>query len=433
MTVNAAKLCTDAWCSMVPRGGLVQSTFVAASGQAAGYAVSFLAMPLLTRLYSPADFGIFAVYLSVVSVLGACATLRYDAAIPLPRFERTAINVFALSVCVALITALLVGAALWLFVPVTTLRSPLFVAVLTVHTLCLGCFESFNNWIVREKTFHWLSLMRFLQNVAWVGCSLGLAWVSARAESLAISSATGCLAAVLAVSLCCPLVGRLSKEVSIRKIKYVAVRYRRFPLIEAPSRLIYTLAVSLPTILFAAFYSTEVAGWYGLGARALSMPLLLLGVAASRVYAAEAAACARNRSSALPQLFGRTAKRLLALSVPAVLVAAAACPLVFPVVFGEAWAEAGIYCMLLAPWTIANLLSIVLFGTVNIIERQQLTFLGSGLFAMILVAGLLIPYMLGLSPRVAVAALAISGSLGSSLMVWIAWSALNRDDRAESV
>ena len=35
------------------------------------------AIPVLTRLYSPEDFGIFTIYLSIVNILGAIATLRF--------------------------------------------------------------------------------------------------------------------------------------------------------------------------------------------------------------------------------------------------------------------------------------------------------------------------------------------------------------------
>ncbi|MGX9182515.1 lipopolysaccharide biosynthesis protein, partial [Mesorhizobium sp. BHbdii] len=39
------------------------------------------AIPLLARLYSPADFGIFTIYLSIVNILGAIAALRFESSI----------------------------------------------------------------------------------------------------------------------------------------------------------------------------------------------------------------------------------------------------------------------------------------------------------------------------------------------------------------
>lgn len=424
MMVNVAKLCTGAWSAVAPRGLLLRSTFVAASGQAFGYVVSFLAMPLLTRLYSPADFGAFNVYLSMVSVLGACATLRYDAAIPLAKSERNAMNIFALSVFTALAASLVSSVVLLMLASFTALRTPLIIVVLAIHVFCFGCFASLSSWIVRRKAFHWLSLARFLQNVSCVAGQLVLAWFARSAESLAVGAAIGCLMGVVTASWCCRVLRRFASKVTVRRLKYVAVRYHRFPLMEAPSVLIYAAAMGLPSILFTAYYGSEVAGWFGLGGRVLSMPLMLLGLAASRVYTAQAAECMRTGSTALPALFRRTVRRLLLLAGPAVLAAGLVCPFFFPVVFGKQWAEAGIYCMLITPWTIAHLLATVLFGTVNIIERQQLTFLGSGLFAMILASGLVAPNFLGLSPRMAVAVLAMSGTLGSSLMVWIAWRAV---------
>ena len=67
------------------------------SGTALGQAVVVLFSPILTRLYSPGDFGVFAVYASLLGVITVIGSMRYELAIPLPSDDQTAANVLVLA------------------------------------------------------------------------------------------------------------------------------------------------------------------------------------------------------------------------------------------------------------------------------------------------------------------------------------------------
>ena len=71
----------------MPGGAFGRGVAVLGGGAAAAQAIAVAASPILTRLYSPADFGVLAVYTSLVSLLGAVAALSYHQAIPLPEIE----------------------------------------------------------------------------------------------------------------------------------------------------------------------------------------------------------------------------------------------------------------------------------------------------------------------------------------------------------
>ena len=57
--------------------------------------------PILTRLYSPNDFGVLAVYSSLLAMSLNFASFRYEFAIPIAEDNRTAIVLVAL--CLALV------------------------------------------------------------------------------------------------------------------------------------------------------------------------------------------------------------------------------------------------------------------------------------------------------------------------------------------
>ena len=101
------------------RQGLEQRPFlrnvsIMLTGTASGQLVSILLSPILTRLYSPQQFGVLSVYIAVVSILAVIASLRYELTIPLASSDDDAINLVAVCACALAITtvAVTVGAFL---------------------------------------------------------------------------------------------------------------------------------------------------------------------------------------------------------------------------------------------------------------------------------------------------------------------------------
>ena len=69
---------------ILPKSRFARNVAVVSAGSAMGQGLLIVSAPLLTRLYTPADFGVLAVYVSIVSILVVVASLRYEMAINLP-------------------------------------------------------------------------------------------------------------------------------------------------------------------------------------------------------------------------------------------------------------------------------------------------------------------------------------------------------------
>ena len=61
-----------------PIGKIVRAAGGVSAMAIAGQLILVATIPVLTRLYSPADFGVFTIYLSIVNMLGAVAALRFE-------------------------------------------------------------------------------------------------------------------------------------------------------------------------------------------------------------------------------------------------------------------------------------------------------------------------------------------------------------------
>src|SRR5690606_7842279 len=88
---------------------MVRGASVLAAGTAAGQALILLAMPLVTRLYSPEDFGVLAVYASILALLVVVITLKFETAIVLAESDETAAQLLLLSLAVAAVVSALAG------------------------------------------------------------------------------------------------------------------------------------------------------------------------------------------------------------------------------------------------------------------------------------------------------------------------------------
>ena len=64
-------------------------------GTTLSQAVPIAIMPILTRIYTPEDFGLYAIYGAIITILGTIASGRYELAILLPDKDEDAINIFA--------------------------------------------------------------------------------------------------------------------------------------------------------------------------------------------------------------------------------------------------------------------------------------------------------------------------------------------------
>src|SRR5690606_18487778 len=94
--------------------GFVRSVGVLAGGTAFAQGLMVLALPLITRLYTPEDFSVLAVYVPILAMVSVIACLRLEVAIPLPEKDIDAANLLTLALLLSVIVSLTFGAALWL-------------------------------------------------------------------------------------------------------------------------------------------------------------------------------------------------------------------------------------------------------------------------------------------------------------------------------
>lgn len=335
-----------------------------------------LASPVLTRLFTPADFGLLAIFTSITKVLSTVSCLRYEFAIMLPEEERDAVNLLAL--CIAIVTGISV-----LCLPVFLIFEPAIVSVLNAPDLAghlwlvspfvfiSGLFVALNYWNSRSRQYGRLSVARIVSAVATTGGQLGAGMGGFPTGGALIAANTlgqGVATGILAAQIYRDDRRRLTRLVSLHRMKALIVRYKKFPLYESWSGLLNVASWQLPSLLLPVFFSPVQAGFYSLAFRLIMMPMDLVGSAIQQVFFQRASSA--KREGQLADLTESVFTILLKIVLFPMLTISVIGSELFALVFGPAWAEAGLYTQLLSVWAVLWFISSPL-STIYMIQENQ--------------------------------------------------------------
>lgn len=395
----------------LPGGAFTHSVVTLASGTALAQLLLVLAVPILTRLYTPADYGALAVFSSTLAVLVVFASLRYEAAIPLPQDEAAAGSLLVLTLGILTGMAALVSLLVWLLgdafvsaVNVPAIRPYLW--LIPVGFLGAGIYQALSYWAIRRRDFRRVARTKLSQGAGQVLAQVGLGVAGAGALGLIVGDVIGRVAGAGGLALAA-IRGRPAGRVTPASIRAIAARYRRFPLLITWSGLLNIGSLQLPSIVFSAAFGAAAAGLYALSYKLLVLPTMLVAQSVGQVFLSRAATLATEPEQ-LRRLTERTALGLFAAGLPAFGVVALAGPRLFAVALGPQWEESGRYAQILAPWFALWLVSNPLSGLLNVREWQGSALAFSGFEFVLRLGALLIGAAKG-SPMLAVTLLSAGG------------------------
>lgn len=342
--------------------------------------IGLLSIPILARIYSPEDFGVLALYTAFVAVLLPIMTLRYVQAIPLPKNDVMAFNLF--SVCFKLIVffsvILTVVLAIWAepildWFDMEALLPWWWLLVLGVTGAAL--YELFSLWATRKKDYKVIAKTQFTQSIIGNLAKIGLGLLAIKPLGLIIGQFLTQSAGVTTfIKSERQVFKSYLPRIQLGKERFIAKYYQDFVWYRLPSQFLMVFSVQAPVILMAALYSKESTGQLSLAIMALSLPVGLIGNAMAKAYYAEVAALGKNRISQIKGITISVQKKLFAIGAPVlVLIFFMAEPL-FSLVFGDEWGIAGKYSVILSPFILLQFTSNPIVQAINIVG-SQLTFL----------------------------------------------------------
>lgn len=349
-----------------------------AAGSIAGQGLLVVASPLLSRIYSPSDVGVAAVFAASIGIGLNFGALRYEVALQLPVDEAEAANLLGISLISVVATTSVVAVLIWIGggwaargVGADALDH--YVWLVPLGLLGGGAYRALSAWAVRLRDYGRIARTGVVQKVLQVVTQVVVGLAVGGPIGLIIGTIFGNSTGVGGFARSAWKENRAALvQITVKRMRAAARRYRRFALVSAPVGTFGGVALLAAPVLLAAMYGPVVAGWFGLTQRVISLPGALIGTAVSTAYFGNAANLARADPGQVRALFWRTARHLTALAIVPVTALAVFAPWLFSAVFGPEWREAGIYARVLAPMVFAEFVTASVAQTLFLFERIDL-------------------------------------------------------------
>lgn len=374
----------------LPAGSFARNVGVLTGGTAFAQGLALLALPLLTRLYSPEDFSLLAVYVAIIGIVTVISCLRYNIAIPLPEDDADGMALLAVALVASIVVSVLLALPV-LLAPAQTaalLGQPglaPYLWMVPFGVFLASTYNALQYWASRKKRFGLVTRTRMTRAVGGIGTQV---LVGANAPSpfglLFGHMLYGGLGVIgLARDLWRQDRPALTQLRSARILEQAAA-YRRFPVWSVPEALFNTAGVQVPVILIAAAAAGPEAGFLMLAMRVMGLPMGLVGSSVAQVFIAEAPA--RLRDGTLAAFTRSTMWTLFRTGAPPLVAVGALSPLLFPPVFGEEWARAGWLVAWMTPWFVLQFVASPVSMALHVTGRVALA-MGLQAFGLVLRVG----------------------------------------------
>ena len=337
-----------------------KSTFVSniltvSRGKLFALALPIITTPIISRLFSPSDFGAFSFFLSIVTIISTASSLRFPVASVLPKEEIVADRLTLLSILagsgVSLLVLIVLGVCYSFSPDWITEKLGYWVWAIPVWVFLYSIDDALSMWLVRHGKFRPMALSDSVEPIATTGSRIGIGYLTGSSLSgLIIGFAFGRLLRLGVICKASWTWIKKSKTLAAPKQLWeTVIEYKNYPLFNTPTSLVFAFSNNLPFILLGIIYAPEVLGYYAMANRLLRMPIQTVSETIRKVFLRKAAGI-RNESGDLAPYI---------VKLGGGLALAGALPFLFLYIYAEDllthflgmnWGAAGNVASILAPW-----------------------------------------------------------------------------------
>lgn len=362
-----------------------------ASGTMVAQVITFATLPIIARLYSQEAFGLLAIFSAVVAFISSFATLKYDAALVLPKDDKHAYALLKLSnIVTILITTVCV---FFMFLPIPYFESYKSLQILIGIGVLLSV--NYNNsalWNIRYKNFNYTAISAIIQAAAVFLFQL-LLYKYFELKGLILGNLIG-----IAVSGIYLIYTRKSdwiiyKRVTKKDMLDQGKRYIDFPKYFTASNAILSFSASLPIFLFIKYISLAQIGMYGIALRIINHPVSLIANSVRSVILSDFA-LRKNGNKPILKSYIKILIGLFFVSLVGVAALIVFGNFIITIILGEEWIEAALYAKMLAPLLVGMMIAAPATAAVRVFEMQRYNFIYSVISLIVKLITLLILFSL---------------------------------------
>ena len=340
--------------------------------------------PVLTRLYTPENFGVFSLFSAICLSITTLATFRYELAIVLPKSSRHAKFLLYICTFILCITTIITTILCHVYATElsTLLNSPTLAPTLSylpISIFLLGLIQVLSYWHLRHKHFKLLAKNKFQQSL-WltsIQISAGFFTFTSNEIGLILGFLISQIFTALFLFTKTDFFNKSSLPSKVQSFLLIK-KYSNLPILNGTNAIVDAIRINGINILIAMLFSNSLLGQFALAWRMLQAPVSLINGALSQV---SFQTLAQLEKSQIYEFSLRSIKiSFIAGIIPFTLIYIFS-PTLFPLIFGQNWNIAGEIAQALCPWLFLNLITSPLSSIFIVIKKQKQALFFSTIYA----------------------------------------------------
>ncbi|MGS2762730.1 lipopolysaccharide biosynthesis protein [Sinomicrobium sp. M5D2P9] len=370
------------------------------SGTTFAQIIPFVIAPVLSRIYTPQDFGLLAIYMAIVQTLVTVSTARYEMAIMLPDKDKEIVYTTLLSMIISVIFSTMVLICVIFFSEsIATLlgdekiRFWLFLVPLSV--LLISIYNCLNYYSLKKKEFKTVAISKIYKSTGEVTLQTGLSVLKNFNGGLILGYIISHIAGNVRMLRLFFKEKHCIKEFKYADFMFFLKRFKIFPKHSLPSILFNTVSLQIPVLFISKNFSVVETGFYSFSYKYITAPMNLIGTAVGQVFFQQLAEKKDNFKEAEKTFI----KTLIKLFIVGLIVFV---PMFFFIVplfkffFGENWTIAGKYGKIILPLIFTRFVVSPLTLSNVVYEKEKVTLVNNSILFGLTVLSILVTVFLNL-------------------------------------
>jgi O-antigen/teichoic acid export membrane protein len=365
---------------IIPTSEFARNVLILMTGTTVAQAIPIAISPILTRIYTPEDFGIFALFFAMISIFGSIANGRYELAIMLPQKDEDAINIFALGFIITTLLSLFLFIIILIFHDniiefLNNKKIEFWLYFVPLAVFFVGLFNILNYYNTRKKEYKSLANAKVIKSIILAITQLSIGFLKQGATGLITGQILSQIFANMRLFKNILKNKTLLSFISKKNIIEQAKKYKDFPKFSLWSTLANIINRQFSNILIASFFTASTLGFYSLVQKILGMPTALIGSSIGQVYFQKA-----STEKVIYPFFIKTLKKVSIISLLIFPLLYLIIEDLFTIVFGDEWRVAGVYAKTVIPFFAMRFIYATVSTTYSIKDKLYIELIWQTLF-----------------------------------------------------
>ena len=386
---------------------LLKGLIILGSGTAISQVLGIIFVPILTRIYPPEIYGTLAVFTSLLTILTVGSSLKYEFSFLLAEKDEDAEYLLILCFLIVGILTIILLVILIVFGDFLAtifnfeFMKPYYL-LFCIGFLGISVYQILTYWAIRSKNYTTITQTRVTQSIIGSLSKIILGILSFGSLGLICGDIIGRIVGIGTLGkTILPKIWRSIHNLDYNKMRSLANRYRKFPTFSFPSGFINEIALRGPTLFLSIIFGFQIVGLFSLSYTILVLPVSIVSSSMAQVYYGESSELLRQKSDKILTFYQETTRKLFLFGAPLIFIGAIISPLVFPIIFGSDWKDAGMFAlplsiMVVAQFVVSSTDRLELYG------YNQWELYWNIWRTIMVIAGFYLAYLLHFSPLVTV-------------------------------